>query len=98
LYEQLLNEVLAAQDPDPNQRLTNMIAKRRAKRFLGKSRMMECGFDMSSKTPAKTAAAAAPAPAPAPPPAPAVPAPAAAPLTAPPAAAPAKPAKPAGKP
>jgi TRAP transporter T-component len=98
LYEQLLNEVLAAQDPDPNQRLTNMIAKRRAKRFLGKSRMMECGFDMSSKTPAKPAAAAAPAPAPAPPPAPAVPAPAAAPLTAPPAAAPAKPAKPAGKP
>jgi hypothetical protein len=47
LYEKLLNEVLAAQDPDPSQRLANTIAKRRAKRDLAKKRMMDCGFDMS---------------------------------------------------
>jgi hypothetical protein len=84
LYESLLNEVLSAQDPDPNQRLGNMVAKRRAKRFLGKQRMLDCGFDMSSKSPPKPAAApaAAPGPAPAPPPAPT-----------PPPAPPAKPAK-----
>ena len=81
LYESLLNEVIAAQDPDPNQRLTNMMAKRRAKRFLGKQRMMDCGFDMSSKAAPKPAAAPVPAP-PAPPPAPT-----------PPPAPPAKPAK-----
>jgi hypothetical protein len=46
LYEQLLNEVLAAQDPDPEQRLSNTLAKRRAKRFLGRSRMVDCGFDV----------------------------------------------------
>ena len=28
----MLNEVVNAEDPDPNQRLTNTIAKRRAKR------------------------------------------------------------------
>jgi tetratricopeptide (TPR) repeat protein len=44
LYEKLLNEVLAADDPDPNQRLTNTIAKRRAKRGLTKARMENCGF------------------------------------------------------
>jgi hypothetical protein len=49
LYEQLLNEVLAAQDPDPEQRLSNTLAKRRAKRFLGRSRMMDCGFDVPAK-------------------------------------------------
>jgi hypothetical protein len=97
LYESLLNEVVSAKDPDPNQRLPNMIAQRRAKRSLGKQRMMDCGFDMSSKAAPKPAAAAAPAPAPAPSAAPAV-VPAAAPAT-PPAAAPAKPAaKPPGKP
>jgi hypothetical protein len=69
LYESLLNEVVAADDPDPNQRLSNMIAKRRAKRFLHKSRMMDCGFDMSSKSPAPAAAPATPAK-PAPPAAP----------------------------
>jgi hypothetical protein len=50
LYEQLLNEVLASQDPDPEQRLSNTLAKRRAKRFLGRSRMMNCGFDLPAKT------------------------------------------------
>jgi hypothetical protein len=48
LYETLLNEVLAADDPDPNQRLNSTLAKRRAKRYLGRQRMMDCGFDMSS--------------------------------------------------
>jgi hypothetical protein len=50
LYEQLLNEVLAAQDPDPEQRLSNTLAKRRAKRFLGRSRMTDCGFDLPAKS------------------------------------------------
>lgn len=44
LYEKMLNDVLAAEDPDPNQRLTNTIAKRKAKRGLTKSRMENCGF------------------------------------------------------
>ena len=45
LYEKLLNEVLAADDPDPSQRLTNMLAKRRAKRWLTKAHEQnECGF------------------------------------------------------
>jgi len=47
LYEKLLNEVVSADDPDPNQRLTNAIAKRRAKRYLSKEHEMDCGFDMS---------------------------------------------------
>jgi hypothetical protein len=55
LYEQLLNEALSAQDPDPEQRLANIIAKRDAKRALGKARMLDCGFDMSSKGGAKPA-------------------------------------------
>jgi hypothetical protein len=58
LYEKLLNEVLAAEDPDPQQRLTNAIAKRRARRWLAPRRMKEhCSFQ------------SAPSPAPAPPPA-----------------------------
>jgi hypothetical protein len=48
LYERLLNEVLSADDPDPNQRLSNMLAKRGAKRYLGKQRMIDCGFDMGA--------------------------------------------------
>jgi hypothetical protein len=55
LYEQLLNEALSAQDPDPEQRLANLIAKRDAKRALGKQRMMDCGFDMSAKSGQKVA-------------------------------------------
>jgi hypothetical protein len=49
LYEKLLNEILAAGDTDPDQRLENAIAKRKAKRFLGHDRMMACGFDLSKK-------------------------------------------------
>ncbi len=44
MYEKLINEVLTADDPDPQQRFTNTIAKRRARRALLKSRMEDCGF------------------------------------------------------
>ena len=44
LYEKLINEVLTADDPDPQQRFTNTLAKRRARRALTKSRMEDCGF------------------------------------------------------
>ncbi|HEX4513014.1 MAG TPA: TRAP transporter TatT component family protein [Polyangiaceae bacterium] len=44
MYEKLINEVLTADDPDPQQRFTNMLAKRRARRALLKSRMEDCGF------------------------------------------------------
>lgn len=47
LYEKVLNEILAAEDPDPNLRLMNTIAKRRAKRALSPSAMEDCGFDPS---------------------------------------------------
>jgi hypothetical protein len=61
LYEKLLNEVLSADDPDPDQRLNNAIAKRRAKRYLGKQKMMDCGMDVSSPAPEKSEKPAAPA-------------------------------------
>ncbi len=71
LYQDMLNKVLAAPDPDPYQRLTNAIAKRRARRWLGKKRVKEqCSLDLSAPAPS------APAPAPAPPAAAAPPAPA----------------------
>lgn len=44
LYERLLGEVLAARDPDPSQRLTNAIAKRRAARYLLPIHGKECGW------------------------------------------------------
>jgi hypothetical protein len=67
LYESLLNEVLTVVDPDPEQRLVNTLAKRRARRALGKQRMMDCGFDMSphphpAAPPPSSATQAAPAP------------------------------------
>jgi len=43
-YIKLLTEVVEAADPLPEQRLTNTIAKRRAKRYLGKERLKACGF------------------------------------------------------
>jgi len=43
-YEKLLNEVVNAGDVFPEQRLSNTIAKRRAKRYLGPERMKNCGF------------------------------------------------------
>jgi hypothetical protein len=55
LYQQLLNRILVAQDPDPYQRLENALAKRRAKRWLGKARAKDsCGVDVSA--PVATAA------------------------------------------
>ena len=44
LYEKMVNEVLSAEDPEPNLRLQNTIAKRRAKRALSKQAMEDCGF------------------------------------------------------
>jgi hypothetical protein len=43
-YEATLKEVVDAPDALPEQRLQNTIAKRRARRYLGKSRMANCGF------------------------------------------------------
>jgi hypothetical protein len=44
-YVKTLTEIIEAGDTLPEQRLTNTIAKRRAKRYLGKDRMMRtCGF------------------------------------------------------
>ena len=43
-YEKTLREVVDAADVLPEQRLQNTIAKRRARRYLGKSRMAACGF------------------------------------------------------
>jgi hypothetical protein len=50
LYEKLLHEVIDANDPDPAQRMANAVAKRRAKRYLRRNRMMDCGFDMANPT------------------------------------------------
>jgi TRAP transporter T-component len=47
LFDQNIKEVLNAEDPDPAQRMNNTLAKRRAKRYSSKQRMMDCGFDMS---------------------------------------------------
>jgi hypothetical protein len=43
-YEKTLNEVISAEDSEPNLRLSNAIAKRQAKRGLHKSKMEDCGF------------------------------------------------------
>jgi hypothetical protein len=43
-YEKLLNEVVQAGDVLPAARLSNAIAKRRAKRYLTRERMKLCGF------------------------------------------------------
>ena len=51
LYESLMKEIIDAGDVDPEQRLTNSLAKRKARRYLGKARMQTCGFDMSAPAP-----------------------------------------------
>ncbi|MGH7437315.1 MAG: TRAP transporter TatT component family protein, partial [Polyangiaceae bacterium] len=72
-YQQMLDKVLNAGDPNPYIRLENALAKRRAKRWASKKRAKEyCGFDLG-------AAAAQPSAAPAPAAAPAAPAAVAAP-------------------
>lgn len=43
-YVKTLQEVVDAGDTMPEQRLSNAIAKRKAKRYLGKERMKNCGF------------------------------------------------------
>ncbi len=43
-YVKTLTEVVEAEDPFPEQRLQNAIAKRRAQRYLSPVRMKECGF------------------------------------------------------
>ncbi len=44
LYRALLNEVLTAGDVLPEQRLENVIAKRKAERYLKPPRLKRCGF------------------------------------------------------
>lgn len=44
-YMRLLTEVMEAEDPFPEQRLQNVIAKRRAQRYLSAVRMKECAFE-----------------------------------------------------
>jgi len=51
LYEKMVNEVINVEDPEPTLRLTNTVAKRRAKRMLKKAAMEDCGFQ--SPEPAK---------------------------------------------
>jgi hypothetical protein len=51
LYETQLNAVLQAEDPDPEQRLTNAIAKRRAKRALAPIHIHDCGMDGQAPLP-----------------------------------------------
>jgi len=57
-YEKLLNEVIAAEDTVPTLRLSNAIAKRRAKRGLMKQKEDDCGFMSPSPAPAPAAAPA----------------------------------------
>ncbi len=44
LYDTLVAEILAADDPDPSQRLNNTIAKRRAARMKSPKKTADCGF------------------------------------------------------
>ncbi len=50
LYEEMLGRVLQAPDPNPWQRLSNAMAKRRARRWLGRKRAkQECGIDLAAR-------------------------------------------------
>jgi hypothetical protein len=44
LYDAMVDEILKADDPDPNQRLNNTIAKRRASRMKSSKKTADCGF------------------------------------------------------
>jgi hypothetical protein len=62
LYQDMIQRVLQAPDPDPQQRLANAIAKRRARRWLGKRRAKDqCGIDFAAPAPPMKEAAPAPA-------------------------------------
>ncbi len=57
LYEKLLKEVVEKDDSGPEfdgVRLSNAVAKHRAHRALGRKRMMDCGFDLSSSSETKS--------------------------------------------
>lgn len=43
-YQKTLQDIVDSSDALPEQRLQNTIAKRRARRYLGKARMANCGF------------------------------------------------------
>jgi hypothetical protein len=43
-YTRFLNDVVGAGDPMPEQRLINVVAQRRARRYLSDVRMADCGF------------------------------------------------------
>ncbi len=49
MHEKLLNEVIAAEDTEPNLRLSSTLAKRRAKRGITKQKMEDCGFAPPAK-------------------------------------------------
>ena len=71
LYQSMLDKVLQAGDTDPEERAANAVAKRLAKRWLGKHRAKEqCGIDLGgssvSSPTLETPVASAPAPTPAP--------------------------------
>jgi hypothetical protein len=62
VYQDMLNRVLVTPDPDPQQRLENAIAKRRAKRWLGKHRVKdECGLNLTVAAASPLTPAASPA-------------------------------------
>ena len=50
LYEKLLTEVLDTPDPDPQQRLTNELAKQKAKDALEPHHLKDCGLDSQPTT------------------------------------------------
>jgi hypothetical protein len=49
LYGRLLNEVLAAGDPLAEQRIENVVAQRKAGRYLDAPRLRRCGFGVTSR-------------------------------------------------
>jgi hypothetical protein len=69
LYQAMLDKVLKGSEGDPEQRAANGVAKRLAKRWLGKHRAKDqCGIDLAggSSSPSTPVTSEAPAPAPAP--------------------------------
>jgi hypothetical protein len=50
LYEKLLTEVLETPDPDPQERLTNALAKQKAKDALAPHHVKDCGLDQQPTT------------------------------------------------